>query len=126
VQGLLDWMEKNRMDFTNTFRMLGDLSGPAFPDAEFLEWHERWTARLARQPQAPDEVSEFMFSNNPSAIPRNHKVEEALAAASDHGDLSVMERLLVALENPYAVDPPSEFTSPAPPGGQPYQTFCGT
>jgi uncharacterized protein YdiU (UPF0061 family) len=126
VQGLLDWMEKNRMDFTNTFRTLGDRSCPAFPDREFLDWHERWTARLARQPQSPAEVAECMFSHNPSVIPRNHKVEEALSAASDHGDPSVMERLLAVLADPYAADPPSEFTSPAPPGGPAYQTFCGT
>jgi uncharacterized protein YdiU (UPF0061 family) len=126
VQSLLDWMEKNRMDFTNMFRSLGNGSAPTFPDAEFLEWHERWTTRLGRQPQSPADVAELMNSHNPSVIPRNHKVEEALAAASDHGDLKVMERLLAVLEKPYTTDPPSEFTSPAPPGGPAYQTFCGT
>ena len=126
VQGLLDWMEKNRMDFTNTFRTLGNPSGPAYPDGEFLEWHERWAARLANQPQTAAEVEEIMNSHNPSVIPRNHKVEEALAAASDHGDLTVMARLLTVLTNPYAADPLSEFTSPAPSGGPAYQTFCGT
>jgi uncharacterized protein YdiU (UPF0061 family) len=126
VQDLLDWMEKNRMDFTNTFRTLGDLAGPAFPDAEFLQWHERWTARLARQPQSPTDVAELMDSHNPAVIPRNHKVEEALAAASEHGDLTVMDRLLTVLTHPYDAGPPSEFTSPAPAGGPAYQTFCGT
>ncbi len=126
VQELLDWMEKNRMDFTNTFRTLGELTGAAFPDEDFLQWHERWTARLTRQPQLPAEAAELMRSNNPSVIPRNHKVEEALAAASDHGDLGVMQRLLAVLANPYAADPPSDYTSPPAPGGRPYQTFCGT
>jgi uncharacterized protein YdiU (UPF0061 family) len=126
VQDLLDWMARNRMDFTNTFRTLCDLSGPAFPDSEFVSWHERWTARLGRQPQSPVDVAQCMFSHNPSVIARNHKVEEALSAASDHGDPGVMERLLAALADPYAADPPPEFTSPRPPGGPAYQTFCGT
>jgi uncharacterized protein YdiU (UPF0061 family) len=126
VQSLLDWMEKDRMDFTNTFRSLCDPSHPAFPDAEFLQWHERWTARLDRQPQSPAEVAAFLRAHNPAVIPRNHKVEEALAAASDHGDPSVMNRLLGVLANPFAENPEAEFTSPAPPGGPAYQTFCGT
>ena len=126
VQGLLDWMEKSRMDFTNTFRSLGDPSVPAFPEGEFPGWHERWTARLSRQPQSPAEVAACMGSHNPSVIPRNHKVEEALAAASDHGDLSMLGNLLEVLTNPFVANPPAEFTSPAPQGGAAYQTFCGT
>ena len=38
---------------------------------------------------------------NPRVIPRNHRVEEALAAASDDGDLAPFERLLDALGRPY-------------------------
>ena len=64
--------------------------------------------------------------HNPAVIPRNHKVEEALAAASDQGDLSVMQRLLTVLCGTLDADPPAEFTSPAPPGLPAYQTFCGT
>ena len=126
VQDLLDWMEQNQTDYTNTFRRLGEMAAPPFHDAAFPQWHERWTTRLTRQPQSLTDAAELMRSNNPSVIPRNHKVEEALAAASDHGDMSVTERLLAALENPYAPGPSAEFTSPPPPGGPNYQTFCGT
>ncbi|MFN6095537.1 MAG: hypothetical protein ACK49J_11195, partial [Verrucomicrobiota bacterium] len=66
-----------------------------------------------------------MRSHNPAVIPRNHRVEEALAAASDHGDLSVLERLLSALANPYA-DRDDEYTCPPPASTTPYRTFCGT
>ena len=38
---------------------------------------------------------------NPYVIARNHRVEEALAAASDEGDLAPFERLLDALRRPY-------------------------
>ena len=126
VEELLGWMERDQMDFTNTFRSLGEIVDPPFPDAAFLQWHQRWTTRLTRQPQSLTDSAELMRSTNPSVIPRNHKVEEALAAASDHGDMSVTERLLAALKNPYAPDPPVEFTLPLPPGSPTYQTFCGT
>jgi uncharacterized protein YdiU (UPF0061 family) len=61
-------------------------------------------------------------------IPRNHKVEEALAAASDHDDLNPLHRLLTALANPYdhELDLPIEFTEAPPACNTPYQTFCGT
>jgi uncharacterized protein YdiU (UPF0061 family) len=129
VSELLDWMQANQMDFTNTFRALSDetaIAEPTFIDAGFMHWHEKWSVRLARQPQSNTAVLEQMRSNNPAVIPRNHRVEEALAAASEHGDLSVTRRLLGALANPYASDAPAEFTSPAPAGLPAYQTFCGT
>ncbi|MEO5715398.1 MAG: protein adenylyltransferase SelO, partial [Luteolibacter sp.] len=103
VQELLDWMHASHMDFTNTFRALSDesaVAGPVFIDAGFLTWHSQWTARLARQPQSPAEAAEKMRAHNPAVIPRNHKVEEALAAAVA-GDLTVMHRLLEVLSDPY-------------------------
>jgi uncharacterized protein YdiU (UPF0061 family) len=68
-----------------------------------------------------------MNSRNPAVIPRNHRVEEALAAAVEHIDFSVMEKLLGALSQPYR-DPPEEagYHLPPPPSAQPYRTFCGT
>ena len=37
-----------------------------------------------------------MRAVNPAVIPRNHRVEEALSAAEDRDDLSVLHRLLEA------------------------------
>jgi uncharacterized protein YdiU (UPF0061 family) len=65
---------------------------------------------------------------NPIYIPRNHIVEEALAAAAEHHDLAPFRRLLDAIVNPYeqrsgledyAQPAPREFTAC-------YKTFCGT
>ena len=67
-----------------------------------------------------------MRRHNPAFIPRNHKVEEALEAATAAHDFPVMERLLNVLRRPYdyAANLP-DFSSPAPSGGR-YLTFCGT
>ena len=129
VQSLLNWMHHNHLDFTNTFRALSDegaIAAPSFIDPDFLGWHEQWGSRLGRQPQSPTAAVAQMRSSNPAVIPRNHKVEEALTAATQHGDLTVMERLLVVLANPYENEVSQEYTAPPAAGAPAYQTFCGT
>ena len=128
-EDLLALMQEHGADFTNTFR---DLSGDEMTDAalaagaEFRAWHARWQERLGRQPQTREEVRVLMRRHNPAFIPRNHKVEEALAAAT-HGDLSVLEKLLSVLAQPYDYDRQlPEFSTPPAPGACAYQTFCGT
>jgi uncharacterized protein YdiU (UPF0061 family) len=55
-------------------------------------------------------------------------VEEALAAASDDGDLAPFERLLDALRQPYDEAPDrARYAEPAPVHVTArYRTFCGT
>jgi uncharacterized protein YdiU (UPF0061 family) len=63
---------------------------------------------------------------NPIYIPRNHLVEEALTAATA-GDLDPLQRLLLAVTDPYTERPGLErYASAAPADFGPYQTFCGT
>jgi len=67
-----------------------------------------------------------MRTVNPAVIPRNHRVEEALSAAEDHDDLSVLQRLLAALALPYqSVAASAEYQDP-PGDDRNYRTFCGT
>ena len=73
--------------------------------AAFDAWLERWRA-LGPDADAMDRV-------NPVYIPRNHLVEEALAAATD-GDLGPLDRLLDAIASPYDERPASSAT-PRPP-----------
>jgi len=65
---------------------------------------------------------------NPIVIPRNHRVEEALAAASNDADLDPLERLLAALRRPYDEIPEhARYGEPAPVEVTAcYRTFCGT
>jgi uncharacterized protein YdiU (UPF0061 family) len=129
----LDWMKTAGADFTSSFAALtkaaesGKLNGPlSFGGAPLRAWHDKWTARLQRQRKDRNEVLAVMRRANPVVIPRNHRVEEALAAATA-GDLAVMDRLLDALANPFEETPENEpYRDAPPPGGQPYRTFCGT
>jgi uncharacterized protein YdiU (UPF0061 family) len=126
IDSLLEWMRRTKADFTNTFRALSNESSVTLSeDPDYFEWHRCWQNRLSRQPQSAGEVLEKMHRNNPAFIPRNHKVEEALAAAVTEDDLSAMERLLEVLGKPYdhAQNRP-EFGTPS--SSDSYRTFCGT
>jgi uncharacterized protein YdiU (UPF0061 family) len=123
---LLTQLEQSRVDYTSFFRDLalaarGD-SEPArgsFVDlAAFDDWLARW--------RVFDPDAAAMDRINPVYIPRNHLVEEALAAATT-GDLDPLDGLLTAVTSPY--DPQAgleRFAAPAPDDFGPYQTFCGT
>jgi len=120
---LLEIMAREQWDFTNTFRNLN----PAAEAPGLGVWQAKWQARLSRQPQTIEDALARMRKSNPAVIPRNHKVEEALAAAVASGDLGPMHRLLEALANPFEDASEKEhYRSPAPAGSETYQTFCGT
>lgn len=128
VKDLLNIMKDNQADYTNTFRALtvGDLNMLSMcKTPEFNEWHERWKARLERQQKSEAEVNQLLRKSNPSIIPRNHRVEEALDAAIE-GDFGVMGKLLNILEDPYAYTAEQEkYVAPSA-STTPYRTFCGT
>jgi len=130
VDDLLELMQKVRADYTNTFVAL-TLDRPedtAMAGTEaFAQWLARWRARLGRQQEADAASRGLMRASNPAVIPRNHRVEEALNAAANEGDFSVMERLLQALANPFAHAPEqAEYAAPPAPSDRPYRTYCGT
>jgi serine/tyrosine/threonine adenylyltransferase len=126
---LLAWMSRRGADFTNVFRSLSRASTAATlasEDADFAAWHDRLDVRRSRQAQSAAEVESSMQRSNPAFIPRNHLVEEALAAATDEHDYGVMQRLLDVLAAPYDYDRDlPAFTEPGKTGRH-YRTFCGT
>lgn len=129
VQSLLGWMQRARADYTNTFRDLSTgepLVGERYGAPDFLAWHARWHERLERGGRPKAEVYSLMESVNPAVIPRNHRVEEALAAAEEHDDLSVLHQLLEALASPYESRPGLERYLAPPDDESGYRTYCGT
>jgi uncharacterized protein YdiU (UPF0061 family) len=64
---------------------------------------------------------------NPAFIPRNHRVEQIIAAATERGDLAPFEELLKVLSQPYREQPGFEAYAAAPrPEERVLRTFCGT
>ncbi|MGW0162330.1 protein adenylyltransferase SelO [Mycobacterium sp. NPDC003323] len=108
-------LAEHRTDYTSFFRGLARGDVPL----GFMGWVQRWRAH------GPDTAA--MDRVNPVYIPRNHLVEEALAAATA-GDLEPTRRLLEVLGDPfteraglqrYAAPASEDFAAS-------YRTFCGT
>ena len=127
INDLFNWMEKNKADYTNTFcHLMGINSDEVYKNVEFINWKNEWKKRSELNNSTKEKQSKLMKSNNPIVIPRNHKVEEALAEA-DKGSLDKMKKLLAILENPYDnQNNIEEYQTPAPSSNEKYQTFCGT
>jgi serine/tyrosine/threonine adenylyltransferase len=137
VQDLLDAMAKNQADFTLTFRRMGEAaSDPAsdihvrqlFADpTAFDDWAVRWRQRTSGEPQSGSERRTAMRAVNPAFIPRNHRVEAVIEAATNRDDFAPFEELLTLLSKPYDDQPAfAEYAEPPQPHQRVLQTFCGT
>jgi uncharacterized protein YdiU (UPF0061 family) len=136
VQDLLDAMAKNQTDFTQTFRRLGEAAlDPAndtalhqlFADPAYDEWAARWRQRIAEEPQSAAERRAAMQATNPAFIPRNHRIEAVIEAATHRDDFAPFEELLAVLAKPYEDQPAfAVYAEPPEPHQRVLQTFCGT
>jgi uncharacterized protein YdiU (UPF0061 family) len=133
---LLSRMAANQVDFTLMFRRLCDAAADTTQDEAVRElfvdptvfdtWAVLWRARLAEEGGDTAARREIMRSANPAFIPRNHRVEEAIVAATA-GDFAPFEMLVKILARPYDDQP--EFADYAKPPREDQivqQTFCGT
>ena len=126
ISDLLKLMEKNKSDYTNTFYNLMDIKNNIYKDKNFIIWINNWKKRINSNKTSNQKQIELMKKSNPVVIPRNHKVEEALAAAEE-GNFEVVINLLSILKKPYDLQKNSaDYQSPPPLSDQKYQTFCGT
>ena len=134
-----DWLallQAQAVDHTLAWRYLADaVDGEGlrlqalFEDTRpLMDWLARWRARGALEASPPEERASAMRRTSPLYIARNHRVEEALAAASADEDLGPFNRLLEVLAQPFDERPGLEaYVAPAAPeitAG--YRTFCGT
>jgi uncharacterized protein YdiU (UPF0061 family) len=122
VRDLLAAMQQGKADFTLTFRRLSDVAesrdaepalGSLFQgDALLDEWLGRWRERLALESRDADARAAAMRRVNPAFIPRNHRVEAALVAATERSDLAPFERLLTVLQRPFDSQPRASVPLP--------------
>jgi uncharacterized protein YdiU (UPF0061 family) len=122
IQSLLELMQKDGADFTNSFRALS-LPGARdqFTDrAAFDAWSAQHSARTASEP----DPAAAMNAANPAVIPRNHLIEHMITAAVS-GDMAPFHALSQALATPYAAADTRFMTPPTAAQVVP-ATFCGT
>jgi uncharacterized protein YdiU (UPF0061 family) len=135
VQDLLAQMQASEADYTLTFRRLCDAAdGDAeafrgmFIDLAAIDsWLSRWRERAWREPASESNRANAMRAINPAIIPRNHRIEELIAAAVEDGDLEPFRQMLAAVAHPF--EERAEFAVyMQPPMGHErvFRTFCGT
>jgi len=125
AQDILELMRSQAVDFTRFFRALsaGTARTLFTEPGPFDAWAARREALLPADRAA---VAAAMDRVNPVYIPRNHRVEEALAAAAQ-GDTGPFRRLVDVVSRPFEERPGLEdYVGPAPAGSAPYRTYCGT
>ncbi len=125
------------MDYTLFFRRLCASALDPSADAEvaslfagagaFRDWAVGWRRRLAAEDTTAQVRASGMLRANPALIPRNHRIEEVIAAATLRDDFEPFETLVKALASPYEEQPEFAYLS-QPPGREErvQATFCGT
>jgi len=134
VEALLSTMADAEADFTLTFRHLPAALGPnpvedrllsQFRDTDAIgAWLERWRARM--QTTDPGDAAALMKHSNPVFIPRNHRVEEVIAAGYEE-NFAAFHKLHEVLKQPFMEQPENAEFENAPKADEVVcATFCGT
>ncbi len=131
VDDLFTIMEERGADWTNMFRALAEeLRGNPAPLDVVINrdsigpWLERWRQLLTGD---TNRIADGMDRVNPLYIPRNHRVDAALRAATV-GDLAPFQELLDVVTHPFDLrDEWAKYAEPASElFSESFQTFCGT
>lgn len=132
IKAWLHYLEKERLDFTNSFQDLigilnqGESQTIFKRTTEFNHFLSSWEKRLNQQPQDREESKNLMQQSNPVFIPRNHQVEKAIAKAMQ-GNYEHFHRLNHVLANPFTHQEKHQALRDAPQEDEVvHQTFCGT
>ena len=127
INELLVLMQKNKADYTLTFRHLSSdaiLKDAIFKDASFKVWYKNWLHCIQKQEEGEETSRLKMLKHNPAVIPRNYLVEKALSLAVADEDFKFLNDLIAALLKPY--EDSKVFSEPPIEEDKPYKTFCGT
>jgi uncharacterized protein YdiU (UPF0061 family) len=127
INELLVLMQKNKADYTLTFRHLSSdaiLKDAIFKDASFKVWYKNWLHCIQKQKESEETSRLKMLKHNPAVIPRNYLVEKALSLAVADQDYKFLNDFTAALLKPY--EDSQVFSEPPIEEDKSYKTFCGT
>jgi uncharacterized protein YdiU (UPF0061 family) len=129
AQSFMKLLMDHGTDYTMAFRGLsnGTARGLFEEPAPFDAWDATYRARLAQEAQDEATRRAAMLAVNPVYIPRNHKVEAALAAAIQDDDFAPFEELIAVLATPFEERPGlAAYANPPAGDSRNYRTYCGT
>jgi len=125
VNRFLNLLDAGKSDFTNSFRMLSQISTADGAPAPLLrnhlvaveafdQWLQDYRSRLRHEGVADDERAARMNAVNPCYVLRNHLVQRAIEMA-ESGDDSEVDRLYRLLSDPYKECPDMTEYAAEPP-----------
>ena len=104
IQGLLDIMESEKLDYTNTFRNLTqavtEVKTNELDSDVAMSWIKSFQERHRKESISIPEKLLLMNANNPKYILRNYMAQEAIEAA-ENSDFSALETLIEVISSPY-------------------------
>ena len=104
IQGLLDIMESEKLDYTNTFRnltqALAEENSPELQSEISKSWVVSFLERHSKETLSKDKRLKLMNQINPKFILRNYMAQEAIEAA-EVNDSSKLETLMIVITQPY-------------------------
>lgn len=128
VLEFLDILQKNKLDFTNSFRSLSDvLKGDVDFYIKDLTWKNKWIERLKKQKLNFEEIAQKMDKINPILIPRNHVIERIIQKCTINDDFSELKEFIKIVEKPFQnLQDYKKYYQSATQNERVVNTFCGT
>ena len=130
IQGLLDIMESEKLDYTNTFRNLTQaLANQITPELDSdiaKSWIVSFQERHTKEALSVDKKLTSMNQVNPKFILRNYMAQEAIDAAED-SDFSKLETLIAVLTKPFEeLKEYQKFANKSPAWAQDLEISCSS
>lgn len=125
IEAWLELLQRNQMDFTLSFRKLGDFKTALdadnsrirdqFVDREAFDvWAQDYHARLSNENSDDQARKVSMDAVNPKYVLRNYLAQQAIEQA-ERGDYSEIDRLLALFSKPFDEQPEMERYAEPPP-----------
>ena len=128
IEDYLKILKSHSIDFTKSFKDLSkiylsiiDVKESVFSNAkDFTNWYKRWNHRL------DPKIIKKIDGINPSYIPRNHIIENALMHSINNDDSKIRELIKVISQPFEEVSGYEDFASPSKFNKGRSVTYCGT
>jgi len=130
IQGLLDIMESEKLDYTNTFRnLMHTLTNKISPELSSeisKSWVVSFLKRHSRETMSQEKRLELMSQMNPKFILRNYMAQEAIEAA-EKNDFLLLNTLLIILTQPFEEFPEHQkFANKSPKWAKDLEISCSS
>ena len=130
IQGLLDIMESEKLDYTNTFRnLMHTLTNKISPELSSeisKSWVVSFLKRHSLETMSQEKRLELMNQMNPKFILRNYMAQEAIEAA-EKNDFLLLNTLLIILTQPFEEFPEHQkFANKSPKWAKDLEISCSS